>query len=96
MIKNRREGGQSLVIIAIAFLGLVAVAALMIDGGSLYLNRRTAQTAADAAAMAGAHEKCVNKGDPTTVATQYATENHATVESVTIDADGAVVVQTMV
>ena len=62
MNKNKNERGQSLVIIAIAFLALVAMAALIIDGGSLYLNRRNAQTAADAAALAGAHELCVNKG----------------------------------
>lgn len=89
---NRKisEDGQSLVIIAIAFLGLVAIAALVIDGGILYLNRRNAQTAADAAAMAGAHELCVNKGSTTdieNVVNNYAiTENGATaVEDITID-----------
>ena len=85
------EKGQSLVIIAIAFFVLVAIAALLIDGGILYLNRRAAQTAADAAAMAGAHELCVNNGSTTdiqNVVNQYAiTENGATaVEDLTIDA----------
>jgi hypothetical protein len=101
MKKNRNERGQSLVIIAIAFLALVAMVALIIDGGSLYLNRRNAQTAADAAALAGAHELCVNKGSDSAIqdiVDQYAiTENGATaVENVDIDrTNKAVVVQTM-
>jgi Flp pilus assembly protein TadG len=88
---KKNERGQSLVIIAISFLALVAMAALIIDGGSLYLNRRNAQTAADAAALAGARELCVNKGNDSAVqniVTQYAiTENGATqlVENPTIN-----------
>lgn len=82
MKRINTENGQSLVIVAIAFFALVAVAALVIDGGILYLNRRNAQTAADAAAMAGAHEWCVNNGsftDLQTIVNQYAiTENGAT------------------
>jgi Flp pilus assembly protein TadG len=90
MYKNKYETGQSLVIIAISFLALTAVAALIIDGGSLYLNRRNAQTAVDAAALAGARELCVKKSSNTaiqTIVNQYAvTENGATtVENVTID-----------
>jgi hypothetical protein len=101
MNKYKSKNGQSIVFIAIAFLGLVAVAALIIDGGSIYLNRRNAQTAADAAALAGAREKCINKGSLSSiqsVVNQYAvTLNHATsVDSVTIDSNGYVVVQTSI
>ncbi len=82
MTRNTREKGQSLVLFAIALLGLVAVAALIIDGGSIYVNRRNAQTAADAAALAAAHVKCVEQGNLSAVqnaAYQYAvTQNHAT------------------
>jgi len=90
MKKKSNEKGQSLVIIAFAFFGLVAIAALAIDGGILYLNRRNAQTAADAAAMAGAHELCVNNGntsDIENVVNNYAiTENGATaVDDINID-----------
>ena len=97
MKKWSKEHGQSLVFIALALVGLVAMAALIIDGGSLYLNRRQAQTAADAAAMAGAYEKCVNKGTLTTitnVVNQYAiTENGATaVDSLSLEDDSVVVV----
>ncbi|MFH1186182.1 MAG: pilus assembly protein TadG-related protein, partial [Chloroflexota bacterium] len=75
--------------------------ALIIDGGSIYLNRRGAQTAADAAALAGAQMMCVHNGslsDIQAIANQYAvTENGATaVESVTIDENEQVVVQTRV
>ena len=98
---KKNERGQSLVIIAISFLALVAMAALVIDGGSLYLNRRNAQTAADAAAMAGARELCVNKGTAGTIQNivdEYAiTENGATaVENMDIDFTNKTVnVQTM-
>jgi Flp pilus assembly protein TadG len=84
---KKRESGQSLVVIALMFLGLVAIGALVIDGGSLYLNRRNAQTAADAAAMAGAHTLCIEKGTDSQIQTsvnKYAlTENGAT--GVTLD-----------
>lgn len=101
-MKNiKSENGQSLVIIAIAFVGLIAIAALIIDGGSLYLSRRNAQTAADAAAMAGAHEMCVNNGTTTSVEDvieQYAlTENDATqVESVIDPTNYSITVRTTI
>lgn len=47
------ERGQSIVIIALALLGMLALAGLAIDGGNLFLQRRRAQNAADAGAMAG-------------------------------------------
>jgi hypothetical protein len=80
-IKNF-EKGQAIVIIALSLIGLVAMAALIIDGSNSYLNRRRAQTAADAAAMAGARELCIGKGseaDVYDVALEYATvQNNAT------------------
>lgn len=101
MQTGRSERGQSLVIMALGLVVLVALAALIIDGGSIYLNRRRAQTAADAAALAGAHMKCIDHGslaDIQNIATRYAvTENGATAaESVTVDANGQVVVTTRV
>lgn len=87
---KKHENGQSLVIIALMFLGLVAIAALVVDGGSLYLNRRSAQTAADAAAMAGTRTLCIDKGsysDVQAAVTKYAlNENGATaVDLLTVD-----------
>jgi hypothetical protein len=50
-----REPGQMLVLFGLVCVGLVALVALVLDGGNVYVQRRTAQTAADAAALAGAH-----------------------------------------
>lgn len=44
--------GQAMVIVALASLVLIAFAGLAIDGGSMYTQRRNAQNAADAAALA--------------------------------------------
>ncbi len=56
--------GQSLVIVAIMLVLLVGMLALAIDGGYWYYNRRIAQNAADAGALAGAREFCTS-GDAT-------------------------------
>jgi len=50
---GRTERGQALVIIVFAILALLVVAGLAIDGGTVYLERRRMQNAADAAALAG-------------------------------------------
>jgi len=42
------------VIVALVFVGLVALAGLAVDGGNLFVQRRQAQNAADASAIAGA------------------------------------------
>jgi Flp pilus assembly protein TadG len=58
MVKHRRlargERGAVLVHAAVAMLGLMAFNALVIDYGALWVSRRQAQNAADAAALAGA------------------------------------------
>ena len=82
MFKTKNETGQSLVLIAVMIFGLFVLAGLIVDGGNMYLNRRQAQTAADAAALAAALEYCINKGslaDADLVAQDYALEeNQAT------------------
>ncbi len=42
-----------MVIFALSIVGLVALLALVVDGGNIYVQRRTAVTAADAGALAG-------------------------------------------
>ncbi len=49
-----QEKGQALVLIALAAVGLFAFAALAIDGSMAFSDKRRAQNAADAAALAGA------------------------------------------
>ncbi len=52
----REEKGQAIVLVAVALLALLAMAGLAIDGGQLLAQRRAAQNAADAAALAGVRE----------------------------------------
>jgi uncharacterized membrane protein len=53
-IRQNSESGQFLVMLAVMLLALLAMLALVLDGGTLYLRRREAQNAADAGALAGA------------------------------------------
>ncbi|MFC1996196.1 pilus assembly protein TadG-related protein [Chloroflexota bacterium] len=52
--RQNNENGQAIVLIALAFIVMVGFAALAIDGGMFYSDRRHAQNAADAGALAGA------------------------------------------
>lgn len=62
---RRTEAGQAAVLLALVFLGMLAFAALAIDGGNAYFQRRNAQNAADGAVIAGAREMHrVMKGRP--------------------------------
>lgn len=49
----RRERGQSMVVITLVLVGMIAMTGLVIDGGNAYLHRRKMQNASDAAAYAG-------------------------------------------
>jgi len=51
---SRNERGVTLLLVAVAMFTILAMAALAIDVVTLYVGRAEAQTAADAAAMAGA------------------------------------------
>jgi Flp pilus assembly protein TadG len=51
---NRRERGQTMVLVAVSIVSLLAMAALAIDVVTLYVARTEIQGAADAAALAGA------------------------------------------
>ena len=50
---QRHQPAQIMVLFGLSVFGLVAMVALVLDGGNMYLQRRTAQNAADAAALAG-------------------------------------------
>ncbi len=47
------ESGQTVVLLALAFIALLGFTALAIDGGMVYANRRHMQNASDAASLAG-------------------------------------------
>jgi hypothetical protein len=53
---RKAERGQTLVIFALSFVGIVAMLGLVIDGGAAYAFRRDTQNAADLAALAGGND----------------------------------------
>jgi hypothetical protein len=54
MKTKKYESGQALVLIVFAIMGLLSFTALTVDGGLAYSDRRSAQNAADSAAIAAA------------------------------------------
>jgi len=77
---HRREQGQTIVLVALALVTLLAMAALAIDVVTLYVARSEAQRAADAAALVGA-KAFVDSGvttDPTNATLQTLAQNIAT------------------
>ena len=77
LARLRDDSGQAFVFIAAILTALVGMAALVIDVGSWYQADRRLQTAADAAALAGAHELPESQSDARSVAEQYAQLNYA-------------------
>ena len=76
----KQEQGQIIVIVALAMFALIAMAALILDGGGIMVNRRAAQNAADAGALAGAEVMCrLGYYDATQVET--AVQNYTVVEN---------------
>jgi hypothetical protein len=74
------QAGQSMVLVALMMIVFIALLAVTLDGGYAYLQRRNAQTAADAGALAGARVLCLtgDVGLATATAVDYAiTRNHA-------------------
>ena len=52
---QRRDGGQVLVVFALALTAIVAMTGLVLDGGSAFVQRRNMQNVADNAAMSAAY-----------------------------------------
>jgi hypothetical protein len=74
-MKNKRfEPGQALILIALAMVGILGMAALVVDGGNSFLDRRRAQNAADSAALASAYTR-IKGGDWVGEALAAAAEN---------------------
>jgi Flp pilus assembly protein TadG len=66
--KHTSERGQAIVLLVLGIVAILGLAALSIDGGRVYTERRQLQNAADAAALAGALQKA--NGQPDAVAIQ--------------------------
>jgi Flp pilus assembly protein TadG len=77
LTRSREESGQVFVFVAFILVCLVGMAALVVDVGSWYQAQRKLQTAADAAALAGAQELPLDQSKAKTVAKQYAQLNYA-------------------
>jgi hypothetical protein len=85
----KRSSGQILVLIVLMLVGLLAMLALVLDGGNLYSQRRQAQLAADAGALAGARAHCDPDvtASPESEANTYVTNNDATMKSFSLNED---------
>jgi Putative Flp pilus-assembly TadE/G-like len=73
LARIRCDSGQAFVFVAFVLIVLVGMAGLVIDVGSWYRADRHLQTAADAAALAGAQELPTNETSATSVAIDYGT-----------------------
>jgi len=76
-VTEKFEIGQVLPLVVLMMVAILAMVALILDGGSVMANRRTAQAAADAGAMAGAQRACSGYSDAVAIAEAYATKNGA-------------------
>jgi Flp pilus assembly protein TadG len=74
-----------MVLLAVILTGLVGMAALVIDVGSWYHADRKLQTAADAAALAGAQHLPTDPATATAVARDYAQRNYAGIPAPAVD-----------
>lgn len=94
---SQKEKGQILVMVVVAITGLAAILALAFDGGMALMNRRNAQVAADAGALAGARFLCT--GFPSTAANkavQYATVENAAQSAIATVLDDVITVETSI
>ena len=83
-INKRIEIGQVIPIVVLMLFVIIGMVALSLDGGGSMSNRRTAQAAADAGALAGAQCACYGLPDPKGTAESYATNNGATTAEATV------------
>jgi len=78
------EGGQAIVLVVAVLAVLIGIAALVIDGGSWLRAQRHLQTAADAAALAGAQNLPTDLSGASSVAISYAQQNYAGIPAPTV------------
>jgi hypothetical protein len=74
-MSNKRENGQAMVMTVLFLAALLGMAALVLDVGSWFREKRQLQLAADSAALAGAQSLPGSPGNATSLALQYATTN---------------------
>ena len=83
--RQHNESGQTIVTVALLTLFIVAILAVVVESGSVYIQRRNLQNAADAAALAAAQELygvAANETPAVLAANNYASGNVTGLESV--------------
>ena len=78
------ERGQVIVFVAAILVVILGMAALVIDGGAWRHAQRHLQTAADAAALAGAQNLPTDQAGATSIAASYAQTNYAGIPAPTV------------
>jgi hypothetical protein len=73
----QKEKGQVIVLLAIMAVTILAFILFLVAGGMVMINRRQAQAAADAGALAGARMLCEKNPDAASIAVAYAMQNNA-------------------
>ena len=58
--RDGRADGQVIVVFAVALVAILAAVGLVLDGGSTFAQRRSQQSSADLAAIAGANDYLLN------------------------------------
>ena len=81
--RMKRDSGQAMVFVVFALMGLVLMTGLVVDGGSWRRTQRQVQTAADAAALAGAQDLPVDATASST-AVSYAQRNFSGIAAPTV------------
>jgi hypothetical protein len=74
---NAEQPGQALIMVSIMFMVLIGFVALATDTGMIWMNRRSLQNAADAAALAGVQQLPEDSGTAMSVACDYAAVKNA-------------------
>ena len=80
----RDETAQAVVFLVVSLTCLVGIAALVIDGGSWLRAQRHLQTAADAAALAGAQSLPTDQAGAQSTAISYAQQNYGGLSAPTV------------
>jgi Flp pilus assembly protein TadG len=77
----KRENGQAMVLSVLFLVGLLGMAALVLDVGSWFREKRQLQLTADSAALAGAQVLPGSPANATSLALQYSTTNGRSITS---------------
>jgi hypothetical protein len=84
LARVRSEAGQAIVFVVFGLAIMVGLAALVIDGGSWRRAQRHLQTAADAAALAGAQNLPTDQSGAQSTAINYAQQNYSGLAAPTV------------